>query len=263
MTDIAAEKLIYEGERVDDTGFGGLRLIQKPEEFCYGVDAVILADFAARSAAVSLPSRRRQDDVTAVDLGTGTGIIPLILSYKTQWQRLIGVEVQEGSYGRAVRNARMNGLDERLRFIRGDVKDFGEGWGKDLAASADVVTSNPPYTQGSGGLKSANTAKAIARHETTAGLEDFIRCAGWLLKPRGDFFMVHRPSRLVDICCMAREAGLEPKEMCFVSPDCETAANILLVHMVKGGGRQLTLLDPLFVYEKDGSYSEKIKECYR
>ena len=264
MTDIAAEKLIYEGERVDDTGFGGLRLIQKPEEFCYGVDAVILADFAARSAAVSLPSRRRQQDaVTAVDLGTGTGIIPLILSHKTQWQRLIGVEVQEGSYGRAVRNARMNGLDERLRFIRGDVKDFGEGWGKELAAAADVVTSNPPYTQGSGGLKSANTAKAIARHETTAGLEDFIRCAGWLLKPRGDFFMVHRPSRLVDICCMARKAGLEPKEMCFVSPDRETAANILMVHMVKGGGRQLTLLDPLCVYEKDGCYSEKIKECYR
>ena len=127
MTDIAAQKLIFEGERVDDTGFGGLRLIQKPEEFCYGVDAVLLADFAARSAAVSLPSRRRQDAVTAVDLGTGTGIIPLILSHKTQWQRLIGVEVQEGSYGRAVRNARMNGLDERLQFIRGDVKDYGEG----------------------------------------------------------------------------------------------------------------------------------------
>ena len=261
---MAAQKLIFDGERVDDTGFGGLKLIQKPEEFCYGVDAVILADFAARCAGVSLPSRARQAaDVTAVDLGTGTGIIPLILSHKTGWQQLIGVEVQEGSWERAVRNAELNGLEERMEFIKGDVKDFGKHWGTELAGKVDVVTSNPPYTQGSGGLKSANTAKAIARHETTAGLEDFIRCGASLLKTRGDFFMVHRPSRLVDICYMAREAGLEPKELCFVSPSRDAAANILLVHMVKGGGRQLTVLEPLFVYESDGSYTEKLRECYR
>ena len=264
MTENTAEKLIFEGERVDDTGFGSLKLIQKPEEFCYGVDAVILADFAARNASASLPSRKASHDpVTVVDLGTGTGIIPLILSHKTGWNRLVGVEVQEGSFDRAVRNVQLNGLDDRMSFIRGDVKDFGKCWGAELSGSIDVVTSNPPYTQGSGGLKSSNTAKSIARHETTAGLEDFIRCAAWLLKPRGDFFMVHRPSRLVDICCMARDAGLETKEMCFVSPNREAAANILLVHMVKGGGRQLTMLEPLFVYEKDGSYTEKLKECYR
>lgn len=264
MTEKTAEKLIFDGERVDETGFGSLKLIQKPEEFCYGVDAVILADFAARKASASLPSRiASQDHVTAVDLGTGTGIIPVILSHKTGWSQLVGVEVQAGSFDRAVRNVQLNGLDGRMSFIHGDVKDFGKSWGAELYGSVDVVTSNPPYTQGSGGLKSSNTAKSIARHETTAGLEDFIRCAAWLLKPRGDFFMVHRPSRLVDICYMARDAGLEPKEMCFVSPDREAAANILLVHMVKGGGRQLRMLDPLFIYEKDGSYTEKLKECYR
>lgn len=150
-----------------------------------------------------------------------------------------------------------------MKFIKGDVKDFGQSWGAELKGKVDVVTSNPPYTQGLGGIKSANTAKAIARHETTAGLEDFIRCGASLLKNRGDFFMVHRPSRLVDICCMAREVGLEPKELCFVSPDRDAAANILLVHMVKGGGRQLTILEPLFVYESDGSYTEKLRECYR
>lgn len=264
MSESKEKKLIYEGERVDDIGFGGLKLIQKPEEFCYGVDAVILADFAARYAAAALPSRKGQSEaVTAVDLGTGTGIIPLILSYKTGWHQLVGVEVQEGSFKRAVRNAALNGLDERVSFIHGDVKDFDVCWGKELSGSVDVVTSNPPYTKGSGGIKSTNRAKAIARHETTAGLEDFIRCAAQLLRPRGDFFMVHRPSRLADICCMARAAGLEPKEMCFVGPNRESAPNILLVHMVKGAGRQLTLLEPLFVYEENGSYTEKLKECYR
>lgn len=271
---MAEEKLIFDGERADDTGFGNLRLIQKPEEFCYGVDAVILADFASENAAVSLPSRRLQQgrnscaaenglpDVTAVDLGTGTGIIPLILSHKTSWERLIGVEVQKGSYERALRSVRLNGLGTRLEFINNDVKDFGSLWGNELKGIVDVVTCNPPYTENTGGLKSTNTAKAIARHETTAGLEDFMSCAAGLLKPRGDFFMVHRPSRLVDICCTARKLGLEPKELRFVSPNREAAANIILVHMVKGGGRQLRVLEPLFVYGEDGCYTHELRKCY-
>ena len=256
---ITDSNLIYEGERADDTGFGTLKLIQKPEEFCYGVDAVILADFAAENASCG----RHTEKVTAVDLGTGTGIIPLILSHKTGWNRLVGVEVQEGSFDRAGRSAKLNHLEGRMEFLLGDVKDFGRLWGKELTGAADVVVSNPPYTKGSGGLVSANRAKAIARHETTAGLEDFIECAAGLLKPHGDFFMVHRPSRLVDICCMSRAAGLEPKEMRFVSPNCNAAANIVLVHMVKGGGKQLKVLDPLFVYDARGGYTEKLKECYR
>ena len=244
-----------------ETGFGKLRLIQKPEEFCYGVDAVLLADFAAKNVASA--AVRNGTDVTAVDLGTGTGIIPVILSHKTGWDSITGVELQEGSYDRALRNIALNDLENRLNFINADVKDFGEGWGKDLKGKADVVTSNPPYTEGGGGLKSANSAKSIARHETTANLEDFIRCAAGLLKNKGDFFMVHRPSRLVDICCLGRKHGLEPKDMCFVSPDQETAPNIILVHFVKGGGRQLKVHDPLYVYNMDGTYTEKLRECYR
>ena len=262
MTEFLDGKVnIEEGERVDETGFGKLRLIQKPEEFCYGVDAVILADFAAKnvvSAAV-----RNRTAVTAVDLGTGTGIIPVILSHKTGWASITGVELQEGSYDRALRNIALNDLENRLNFINADVKDFGEAWGKDLKGKADIVTSNPPYTEGGGGLKSANSAKSIARHETTANLEDFIRCAAGLLKNKGDFFMVHRPSRLVDICCLGRKHGLEPKDMCFVSPDQETAPNIILVHFVKGGGRQLKVHDPLYVYNMDGTYTEKLRECYK
>lgn len=262
MTEVSAEKVnILDGERVDDTGFGQLRLIQKPEEFCYGVDAVILADFAAKYVVSA--SVRNGSNITAVDLGTGTGIIPLILSYKTKWNNLIGIEVQQGSFDRACRNAALNGTEDRMRFINGDVKDFGTIWGGDMKGTASVVTSNPPYTENTGGLKNSNSAKTIARHETTAGLEDFIRCASGLLQNKGDFFMVHRPSRLVDICCLSRKYNLEPKEMCFVSPDAETAPNILLIHMVKGGGRQMKLLDPLYVYNSDGTYTDKLRECYK
>lgn len=262
MTETEVLKVnICEGERVDDTGFGSLRLIQKPEEFCYGVDAVILADFASKYVVSA--ATRNGSDVTAVDLGTGTGIIPLVLSHKTSWARLTGLEVQPGSYDRACRNAKLNDLEGRMTFINADVKDFGETWGAELKGKVDVVTSNPPYTEGGGGLKSANSAKSIARHETTANLEDFIKCAAGLLKNKGDFFMVHRPSRLVDICCLGRKHGLEPKDMCFVSPDVESAPNIILVHFVKGGGRQLKVLDPLYVYNMDGTYTEKLRECYK
>ena len=204
-------------ERIDQIGFGGLELIQEPAEFCYGVDAVLLADFAARQGGFSevnfdakpvVARRRGLADCKAVDLCTGTGIIPLILSYKTNCSRIYGVEVQQNSYERAVRSVQRNGLQARVQFFRSDVKDFCSGQGVCLRDSVDVVTCNPPYTQGQSGLTNANSAKAIARHETTAGLADFVQCAAQLLKPKGSFFMVHRPARLVDICVAGRTYGL-------------------------------------------------------
>lgn len=246
---------LQEGERLDEIGFGGLKLIQKPEEFCYGVDAVILAHFAAK---YSRKSFRR-----ALDLGTGTGVIPLILSHKTEIPSIVGVEVQEASYGRAIRNRDGNNLENRVDFIHGDVKDYKTGWGKELQGLVDMVTSNPPYTAGSGGLANANQAKRIARHETTASLEDFIKCAAYVLREKGDFFMVHRPSRIVDICCLGRQYGLEVKELQFVSPNREGNPNIILVHMVKGGGREAKMLEPLYVYDMDGNYTAEVLESYK
>lgn len=246
--------IISEDERVDKIGFGDLKLIQKPKDFCYGVDAVILADFAVKN--------RKKHAETVIDLGTGTGILPLILSHKTEASRIIGVEVQEDSFLRAERNAAFNKLEERISFIHGDVKDY-ESWGLELKGSADVVLSNPPYFISGGGIKNDLAPKTIARHETTAGLRDFIACATYLLGARGDFFMVHRPSRLVDICCYGREFGLEPKDMCFVSPNIEEIPNILLVHMVKGGGKELKFQKPLSVYNEDGSYTQQLLEAYK
>lgn len=259
-------------ERIDQIGFGGLQLIQEPAEFCYGVDAVILADFAARQSGFAKESvgflgekaaKSRREASLAVDLGTGTGIIPFILSYKTDCRHLIGVEVQAASRERALRSRTLNRLEERLEFVHADVKDFGKAWGKDLYEKADLVTCNPPYTVGNGGLTNANPAKAIARHETTAGLADFMRCAAQLLRRGGDFFLVHRPSRIADICCMGRACGLEPKEMSFVSANRNTPPNILLVHLVKGGGPELRMLRPLYIYDEDGAYTEDLRSCYR
>lgn len=257
MTEMWYENVaLFDGERVDNTGFGQLRLIQKPEEFCYGVDAVLLADFAAKHG--------KKPASLSVDLGTGTGIVPLILSYKTKIGRLIGVEVQEGSYDRAVRNARLNGLTGRMELIHGDVADYHQGWAKDraLAGKADWVTCNPPYTAGNCGLVCSNRAKHIARHETTADLETFIRCSAYILRDKGELFLVHRPSRIVDLCCFGRKYGLEVKTLQFVSPNSKAVANILLVQMVKGGGREARLLEPLCVYDGQGNYTEALRQAY-
>lgn len=247
--------MLQPGERLDETGFGDLVLIQKPEEFCYGVDAVLLADFGAKYVR---PSFR-----FAVDLGTGTGIIPLILSHKTDIPRIAGVEVQEGSFDRAIRSRNLNGMSERLEFILGDVKDARETWGRDWQGKADLVTINPPYTAGQGGIPSFNQAKRIARHETTATLKDFLESAAWILREKGDLVMVHRPSRIADICCLGRGCGLEVKELQFVSPTRDAPPNILLVHMVKGGGREVKLLPPLAVYDEKGEYTPQLLETYR
>ena len=250
------EEFEFMSERIDDIGFGNLRLIQDTDGFCYGVDAVLLADFAATN---KVPPQK--EDVLAVDLGTGTGIIPLILSHKTVWKKIVGIEVQEGSFTRAVSTARLNGLEDRIEYYNIDVKDVNWKY-EHLIGKAEVVTCNPPYVKRSGGLINTNNSKAIARHETTAELGDFIGCAKDLLKPGGHLFMVHRPSRLVDICFLGRKIGMEPKEIRMVSPKKDQEPNILLVHMVKGGGTEMKILKEISVYDDEENYTEDILACY-
>lgn len=228
-------------ERIDEIGFGGLKLIQKPDEFCFGVDAVLLADFASKMC------KNVQKVDSIIDLGTGTGIIPLILSHKTEARNIVGVEVQEASFERATRNADLNDLNERLSFLNADVKNIPSM--DDLKEGFDMVTTNPPYTAGNNGIVNPNSAKAIARHETTASLDDFVKAAAFLLKDRGDFFMVHRPSRIVDICTSCRNHNLEPKELQMISPRAGEVPNIMLIHCVKNGGKNLKILKPEYVYE--------------
>lgn len=247
---------LREGERLDDTGFSGYHLIQKPEEFCYGVDAVLLADFASKHA-------RKNHKIC--DLGTGTGIVPLVLAHKTEARQIVGVELQYDSWDRAMRMRTLNGLEDRLAFVNTDVAAIADRKSREellKPGTFQIVTTNPPYMAGASALQSHNDAKRIARHETTAGVREFVAAAARLLDERGEFCMVHRPSRLVDIIAACREFKLEPKELQMVVPRLGEAPNILLIRCKKGGGAELNVLPTLPVYGEDGQYSKQIMEIY-
>ena len=247
-------------ERIENTGFGDIKLIQDPEQFCYGVDAVILADFANSLCPVYNK---------AADLGTGNGIIPLILSHKNSDAHITGVEIQPDAADMARRSCRLNGLENKIEFIVADVIDIANDMlDKGIKNSRlqydamDMVTCNPPYFVKGGAIPSSSKAKFIARHETSAGVGEFIKAAEKLLKRKGHFFMVHRPSRLADIMYYCRKHGLEPKDLRMVVPKPGEAPNIVLIHCIKGGGRELNVMKELAVYNKDGGYSEEIEHIY-
>ncbi len=235
-------------ERIDEIGFGGLKLIQDTEEFCYGIDAVLLASYA-----------KIKKNSLVIDLGTGTGILPLILSHKTDALKIIGVEFQQKSAELANRNVALNGLSHRIEVIQADIKDIHCQF---PPHSFDAVISNPPYIGNNAGVKNRHSAKSMARHETTADLETFFSAASLLLKDRGDFFLVHRPSRLVDCMSMGRRYCLEPKRIRLVHPNRSSNPNIVLVHFVKNGRPELTFEKSLFVYKKNGGYTAEVLKIY-
>ncbi len=235
-------------EKTDEIGFGGLTLIQDDEMFCYGIDAVLLASFASRA------SHRR-----VADLGTNNGVIPLIMSSLGDAEAFCGVEMQERACSLARRNAERNGLAERIRIVHADVASLREIF---PAGSFDCVVTNPPYMAAGKGIVNAENALTAARHETTARLSDFIAQAAYLLQERGYFYMIHRPSRIVDISVLCRENALEPKYIQMISPHIGEKPNLMLIECRKNGGRELKFLDPLYVYEKEGVYSEEILRIY-
>lgn len=241
-------------ERIDNTGFGNIKLIQDPEQFCYGVDAVILADFANTLC----PDYNR-----VADLGTGNGIIPFILSHKNKNAVITGIEVQSEAAEMARRSCKINDLENRVDFIESDVVEILAGSIlTEEGGSFDLVTCNPPYFSKGGAIPSSSKCKFIARHETTAEVEDFIKAAAVLLKRKGHFCMVHRPSRLADIFFFCRKHGLEPKNMRLVAPKTGEAPNIVLIHCIKGGGKELNVMKELVVYGESGSYSDDIETIY-
>ena len=237
-----------EDERIDDLQRNGYRIIQKKKGFCFGMDAVLLSGFA-----------RVKEGEVAVDLGTGTGIIPILLEAKTEGRHFTGLEIQEEVAEMASRSVALNDLQERVAIVRGDIKEASQLFGK---ASFDVVTSNPPYMNDQHGLKNPQEMKAISRHEVLCTLDDVCREAAALLKPGGRFYMVHRPHRLAEIISALKEYKLEPKRMKLVHPFIDKDANMVLIEAVRGGRSMMKVEAPIIVYKEPGVYTDEIYTIY-
>ncbi len=249
MCDFSDEEVFLKAnERIDDLQRNHYKIIQNPGRFCFGMDAVLLSGFA----------RARQGD-RVIDLGTGTGIIPILMEAKTKAEKFTGLEIQPDSADMARRSVRMNGLEKKIEIITGDIKEAESLFG---AASFDVVTSNPPYMTEHHGLTNPEAPKAIARHEILCTLEDVISQSSRLLKPGGNLFMVHRPFRLVDIFVLLREYKLEPKRLKLVYPFADKEPNMVLIEANRGGRARMTVEKPLIVYKEQGVYTEEIYDIY-
>ena len=234
--------------RVDDTGFDGIKLLQDTDAFCYGVDAVLLADFA-----------KAGPEDTVLDLCSGNGAVAFILYAKYHPAKVCGLELQEAAAGLAQESAKLNGLSERISFTCGDALDISEHFSQ---GSFSLVVCNPPYFEDGRGVSCGSDPKHLARHESTAGLEDFFSAAEYALKAGGSLCMIHRPERLADLMELSRRHGLEPKTRRMVVPSFGQAARQVLLHFVKGAGKQLTVLAELAVREKDGSFTKEIERIY-
>lgn len=244
----AGPVLLRDDERIDDLERNGYGIIQRKGAFCFGMDAVLLSGFA-----VVKPGE------TALDLGTGTGIIPILLEAKTPGRHFTGLEIQQESADMARRSVAYNRLEEKVEIVTGDIKEAGRLF---KLASFDVVTSNPPYMNSAHGLKNPGDTKAIARHEVLCTLEDVIREGAKVLRPMGRFYMVHRPRRLVEILDTFTRHGLEPKRMKFVHPYADREANMVLIEAVRGGGALMKVEPPVVVFDESGQYSDEIRTTY-
>lgn len=239
---------LKENERIDDLQRNHYRIIQDPDRFCFGMDAVLLSGFA-----------RAKEGDRVLDLGTGTGIIPILMEAKTNAAYLYGLEIQPDSADMARRSVKLNNLEKKIEIMTGDIKEADSFFD---AASFDVITCNPPYMTEHHGLTNPEAPKAIARHELLCTLEDVIRVSSRLLKPGGNFFMVHRPFRLVDIFVLLRQYRLEPKRMKLVYPFVDKEPNMVLIEANRGGRARMTVEKPLIVYKEPGVYTDEIYDIY-
>ena len=240
--------MLKPNERIDDLQRNNYKIIQDPERFCFGMDAVLLSGFA-----------RAKEGDHIIDLGTGTGIIPILMEAKTGASDLIGLEIQPESADMAQRSVELNHLESKIRIVTGDIKEASSLFG---AATFDVVTSNPPYMTEHHGITNEKSPRAIARHELLCTLEDVISQAAKLLRPGGSFYMVHRPFRLVDIMVLMREYHLEPKRIKLVYPYIDKEPNMVLIEGLRGGRPGLTVERPLIVYQSPGVYTDEIYDIY-
>ena len=241
---------LYENERIDDLQYKGLKIIQNNDGFCFGIDSVLLADFA----------KGIKKGAKVLDLGTGTGIISILLCGKTDLSNIVGVEIQREVAEMANKSSKLNNLENKFKVLNENILNLKNIYDKQ---SFDVIVTNPPYKEKGTGILNENEKKIISRHEITATLEDFIQVASDLLKDNGEFYMVHRPERLVDIFSLMRKNKLEPKILRMVYSNFKREPKLILIKGIKNSKSFLKIEKNLYIYNQDGKYTDDILKIYK
>ncbi|MBP3255426.1 MAG: tRNA1(Val) (adenine(37)-N6)-methyltransferase [Clostridia bacterium] len=240
---------LKENERIDDLEYKGLKIIQNTDGFCFGIDAVLLSDFA----------KEIKNNSKVLDLGTGTGILSILLSGKTNLSKIYGIEIQEEVADMAKRSVKLNDLEDRVEILNKNIKELGNIFEKN---TFDAIVTNPPYKKINTGLENEKEKKFISRHEVTASLEDFIKVSFDLLKDKASLYMVHRPERLAEIIFNLKKNKLEPKAIRFVYSNTKGEPKLVLIKAVKNAKEFVKIEKPLFVYDENGNYTDEILKIY-
>ena len=243
------EVILKDNERIDDLQLNNLKIIQNKDGFCFGIDAVLLADFA----------KDIHNNSKVLDLGTGTGIIATLLCAKTKLSKIYGIDIQKDVCDMASRSIKLNNLHDKFEIINSNIKDLNNIFEE---ASFDAIVSNPPYKKDNSGIKNEVETKLISRHEITANLEDFINVSSKLLKNNGNIYMVHRPERLSDLFYLFKKYNLEPKKLRIVQSYIDSKPKLILIKATKNAKSFLNIENPLIIYNKDGSYTDEIFKIY-
>ena len=240
---------LKENERIDDLEYKGLKMIQNKDGFCFGIDSILLSDFA----------KNIKKGARVLDLGTGTGIIATLLCGKTELFEIIGIEVQEEVYEMAKRSIQLNHLEDKFKIIQDNILNLNKYFEKN---TFDAIVTNPPYKKKETGIQNEDTRKLISRHEIEANLEDFIKISKNMLKDKGEFYIVYRPERLVDLLSLMRKYKIEPKKIRFVYSNVNAISKLVLVQGVKNARPFLKLEPNLYIYDENGNYTEEILKIY-
>ena len=243
------EVILKDNERIDDLQLNNLKIIQNKDGFCFGIDAVLLSDFA----------KDIRNNSTVLDLGTGTGIISILLCAKTKLSKIYGVDIQKDICDMASRSIKLNNLENKFEIINTNIKELDNIFENN---SFDAIVSNPPYKKDNSGIKNESETKLISRHEITASLEDFIKISSKLLKNNGSIYMVHRPERLSDLFYLFKKHNLEPKKLRMVQSYSNSKPKLVLVKATKNAKSFLNIEEPLIIYNKNGSYTDEIYKIY-
>ena len=240
---------LKENERIDDLEYKGLKIIQNKEGFCFGIDSILLSDFA----------KQIKKGAKVLDLGTGTGIIATLLCGKTELSEIIGIEVQEEVAEMANRSIELNHLEDKFKIIQDNITNLNMHFEKN---TFDAIVTNQTYKKEATDVKNDDTKKLISRHEIKASLEDFIKSSKDMLKDKGEFYVVYRPERLVDLLSTMRKYKIEPKKIRFVYSNIHSVSKLVLVQGIKNARPFLKLEPNLYIYDENGNYTEEILKIY-